>query len=226
VTLRTSTLTTEQRDAAIAAVETVGGATELVRDEFIGPTIGSELRRNAAIALGIALAGQLTYLAFRFRWTYGTAAVVGMIHDAALLIGVFAWLGRPIDGVFLAALLTVIGYSINDTVVIFDRVRERREIDRKRPLAAVTNEALLQTLPRTVNTGMGALFILLALYFLGGATLSDFALALIIGTTVGMYSSVLVASPIFLALERWRPQRKTPPPPRPAVSRSRDKAVI
>lgn len=210
VALRTSTLTDTERDQVIDALESVAGSAEVVRDEFIGPTIGSELRRNALIALGIALSGQLLYLAVRFRWTYGTAAVAGMVHDAAILIGVFAWLGKPIDGVFLAAMLTVIGYSINDTVVIFDRVRERRAAEPKRNLAAITNTALLQTLPRTVNTGMGALFILVALFILGGDTLSDFALALIVGTTVGMYSSVLVASPIFLALERWRPLQNTP----------------
>lgn len=140
----------------------------MVRDEFIGPTIGWELRRNALIALGIAMSGQLLYLAVRFGWTYGAAAVAGMVHDVAILIGVFAWLGNPLDGVFLAALLTVIGYSINDTVVIFDQVRERRKVEPKCKLAAITNDALLQTLPRTVSTGMGVLFILVALYVLGG----------------------------------------------------------
>lgn len=225
VALRTAALTDTERDQVRATVESVAGTAEVVRDEFIGPTIGSELRRNALLALGIALTGQLLYLAMRFRWTYGAAAVVGMAHDVAILIGVFAWLGKPIDGVFLAALLTVIGYSINDTVVIFDRVRERRTAEPKRALAQLTNDALLQTLPRTVNTGMGALFILVALYVLGGDTLSDFALALIIGTTVGMYSSLLVASPIFLTLERLRP----PPAPavRPRTSQPRkDGAVV
>lgn len=226
VALRTSALTDSERDRVISVVESVAGDVDVVRDEFIGPTIGSELRRNALIALGIALSGQLLYLAVRFRWTYGAAAVAGMVHDVAILIGVFAWLGKPLDGVFLAALLTVIGYSINDTVVIFDRVRERRTAEPKRKLAGITNDALLQTLPRTVNTGMGALFILAALYVLGGDTLSDFALALIIGTTVGMYSSVLVASPIFLTLERWRPPQKTPVRQRPADKPRGSKAVV
>ena len=226
VSLRTSELTTDQRDAVIDAIEATGGQAEVIRDEFIGPTIGAELRRNALIALGIALAGQLAYLAVRFRWTYGASAVVGMVHDVVLLVGAFAWLGKPIDGVFLAALLTVIGYSINDTVVIFDRVRERRSLEPKRPVAAITNDALLQTLPRTVNTGMGALFILVALLVLGGNTLADFALALIIGTTVGMYSSVLVAAPILLLLERLRPGADTPtrrpsiPKPKPVGSKA------
>jgi SecD/SecF fusion protein len=226
VALRTAALTDVERDQVRLTIESVAGSAEVVRDEFIGPTIGSELRRNALIALGIALTGQLLYLAVRFRWTYGAAAVAGMAHDVAILIGVFAWLGKPIDGIFLAALLTVIGYSINDTVVIFDRVREQRAAEPKRKLTQITNEALLQTLPRTVNTGMGALFILIALYVLGGDTLSDFALALIIGTAVGMYSSLLVASPIFLTLERWRPSHNTPVRPRPSSRPRKDRAVV
>jgi len=225
VALRTAALTDAERDQVRATVESVAGPSEVLRDEFIGPTIGSELRRNALLALGIALTGQLLYLAMRFRWTYGAAAVAGMAHDVAILIGVFAWLGKPIDGVFLAALLTVIGYSINDTVVIFDRVRERRTAEPKRALAPLTNDALLQTLPRTVNTGMGALFILVALYVLGGDTLSDFALALIIGTTVGMYSSLLVASPIFLTLESLRPPPEPPARPR-TIQPRKDGAVV
>lgn len=149
-----------------------------------------------------------------------------MVHDVVLLIGAFAWLGKTIDGVFLAALLTVIGYSINDTVVVFDRVREQRGLQPGSPLAQLTNQAVTQTLPRTVNTGMGALFILVALYVLGGATLADFALALIIGTVVGMYSSLLVSSPLFLWLERRRPQRPTPAPRPTPRDRSGSKAVV
>lgn len=225
VSIRTSALDAAQEQALRRALEERGGQLELIRDEFIGPTIGSELRRNALIALGIALTGQLLYLAVRFRWTYGTAAVVAMAHDVVVLLGVFAWLGKTFDGVFLAALLTVVGYSINDTVVIFDRIREQREKDPNAPLASLANRALVQTLPRTVNTGMGALFILAALYVLGGDTLADFALALIIGTTVGMFSSLGVASPLWLWLERLRPY--SPPPPRPKAGKSTgNRAVV
>ncbi len=226
IAIRTRALEEGEERALLASLEERGGQLEVVRDEFIGPTIGSELRRNAMLALGIALAGQLLYLAFRFRWTYGTAAVVGMAHNVAILIGVFAWLGKTFDGVFLAALLTVIGYTINDTVVIFDRVREARELEPKRPLAKITNRALVQTLPRTINTGMGALFILVALYVLGGDTLADFALALIIGTTVGMYSSLLVASPLFLWFERHRPPTTTPTRRTPSKRPSGNRAVV
>jgi SecD/SecF fusion protein len=184
------------------AIEQVGGPAERLRSEFIGPTIGAELRRKAIIAVGIALAAQLAYMAVRFRWTFGTAAVVAMFHDVAILLGLFAWLGKPLDGVFLAALLTVIGYSVNDSVVVFDRIRERLRQRRREPLDALVNDACLQTIPRTVNTGLGAMFILAALFVLGGDTLTDFALALLVGILIGTYSSVFVAAPLVVALER------------------------
>jgi SecD/SecF fusion protein len=198
------------------AVTGVGGQAEELRDEFIGPTIGAELRRKALIALGIALVAQLGYLAIRFRWTFGAAAVLAMFHDVAILLGLFAWLGKPLDGVFLAALLTVIGYSVNDSVVVFDRIRERLRGRTREPLDRLVNDACLQTIPRTVNTGLGALFILAALFVLGGDTLTDFALALLVGILVGTYSSMFVAAPLLVAFE----QRSGPPPttgPRPAA---------
>jgi len=202
VVVRTAQLSEAQAASVRGAVERVGGAaTTVARDEFVGPTIGDELRRRAVIALGLALAAQLVYLAVRFRWTYATAAVVAMFHDVAILLGVFAWLGKTLDGVFLAALLTVIGYSINDSVVVFDRIREQRRARRREPLAAVANDACLQTIPRTINTGLGAIFILAALYLLGGETLTDFALALLIGILVGTYSSVFTAAPLAVAVE-------------------------
>jgi SecD/SecF fusion protein len=186
------------------AIESVGGSAERLRSEFIGPTIGAELRRKAVIAVGIALAAQLAYMAVRFSWTFGTAAVVAMFHDVAILLGLFAWLGKPLDGVFLAALLTVIGYSVNDSVVVFDRIRERLRERRREPLDTLVNDACLQTVPRTVNTGLGAMFILVALFALGGDTLTDFALALLVGILIGTYSSVFVAAPLVVALERRR----------------------
>lgn len=201
VAVRTAQLSEAEETGVQAAVERVGGAVTTVRDEFVGPTIGDELRRRAVIALGVALAAQLVYLAVRFRWTYATAAVVAMFHDVAILLGIFAWLGKTLDGVFLAALLTVIGYSINDSVVVFDRIREQRRARTREPLGAVANDACLQTIPRTINTGLGAIFILMALYLLGGETLTDFALALLIGILVGTYSSVFTAAPLAVAIE-------------------------
>jgi SecD/SecF fusion protein len=201
LTVRTGQLDQASEDPVQRAVTGVGGQTEELRDEFIGPSIGAELRRKALIALGIALVVQLGYLAIRFRWTFGAAAVIAMFHDVAILLGLFAWLGKPLDGVFLAALLTVIGYSVNDSVVVFDRIRERLRARAREPLAQLANDACLQTIPRTVNTGLGALFILAALFLLGGDTLTDFALALLVGIGVGTWSSVFVATPLLVAFE-------------------------
>lgn len=202
VAVRAGVLSEEDEDAVATAItESAGSATE-VRDEFIGPTIGDELRRKAAIALALGLGAQLLYLAIRFRWTYGASAVVALFHDVVILLGIFAWFGKDIDGVFIAALLTVIGYSINDSVVVFDRIREQRSLRPKESLTVVANEAALQTVPRTINTGLGALFILVSLYFLGGETLTDFALALIGGILIGTYSSVFTAAPVAIAFER------------------------
>ena len=187
-----------------ALTQASGGEVQRLRDERIGPSLGAELRRNAVIALGVALAAQLAYLAIRFRWQWGAAAVLAMFHDVLLLLGVFAWLGRPIDGVFLAAVLTVIGYSVNDSVVIFDRMRELVRAKSGRPFAELANTGSLQTVPRTVNTGLGAIFILTALAVLGGDSLFDFALALLIGITVGTYSSVFLAAPLTVTLESRR----------------------
>ncbi|MFI6978888.1 protein translocase subunit SecD [Embleya sp. NPDC050154] len=218
LTVRTGKPTDAEEARITATVDELGGGAEKVRDEFIGPSLGRELRLKAVIALGIALAAQLAYLAVRFRWTFGVAAVVSMAHDVLILVGAFAWLGRTVDAVFLAALLTVIGYSVNDSVVVFDRIRELRRTPAhgKRSLARITDTAVLQTLPRTVNTGSGALFVLVTLAVLGGDSLADFALALLIGVVAGTCSTVSVAAPLAVVLE----SRATPSPPRAARSRT------
>jgi SecD/SecF fusion protein len=132
-------------------------------------------------------------------------------------------MGKTFDGVFLAALLTVIGYSVNDSVVIFDRIREQTRLRPDDPIAEVANDACLQTVPRTINTGLGALMILLSLFFLGGDTLSDFALALLIGILVGTYSSVFTASPIAIFFEERFPRPPPEPEPKVPVGRSRSR---
>ncbi|MFD0434252.1 protein translocase subunit SecD [Streptomyces chartreusis] len=200
LTVRTENLTNTEAATVTDTVGGLGGETKKVRDELIGPSLGDELRRNAVIALSLALGAQLLYLAVRFRWRFATAAVGALVHDVVILVGVFAWLGKPIDGVFLAALLTVIGYSVNDSVVLFDRIRELLTRDRTTPSSRLTNQAILQTLPRTVNTGMGAAIILTALAVLADDTLTDFALALLVGLAVGTYSSVFTAAPLTLSL--------------------------
>ncbi|GKQ40644.1 protein translocase subunit SecD [Streptomyces sp. A012304] len=215
ISVRTGELSNDQQHTIKTALAKEGGEVTVERDELIGPSLGAELRRHALIALGIAVAAQLIYLSVRFRWTFATAAVAAMVHDVLLVVGLFAWLGKPVDSVFLAALLTVIGYSVNDTVVVFDRVREARRRDPAAELETTANQAVIQTLPRTVNTGMGALFILAALAVLGGDSLADFSVALIAGVVIGMASTVFTAVPIAVQLEGSHPA----PPVRPERSR-------
>lgn len=206
LTVRTDPLTDAEEAEVTGALRDLDARADKVRDELIGPSLGKELRQGALIALAVALGAQFVYLAARFRWMLGSAAVVALLHDVVILLGVFAWLGKPVDGVFLAALLTVIGYSVNDSVVLFDRVRELTRRSPGSPFAGTVNRAILQTLPRTVNTGMGAAFMLTALAVLGGSSLTDFALALLIGLAVGTYSSVFTAAPVAIRLhQRFRP---------------------
>ncbi|WP_435971917.1 protein translocase subunit SecD [Streptomyces sp. Qhu_M48] len=187
------------------ALTKVAGPVEVERDDLIGPSLGGELRTHALLALGLAVAAQLLYLTVRFRWTYATAAVAAMTQDVLLVIGLFAWSGKPVDSVFLAALLTVVGYSVNDSVVVLDRLRELRRRGGGVPLADLADRAVAQTLPRTVNTGMGALFVLVALAVLGGDSLTDFSVALLAGVVLGMASTVFTAMPLAVALENRRP---------------------
>lgn len=203
LTVRTGELTEPEAKRLTETVdEAVEGGAERVRDEAIGPSLGAELRRGALIAVLVALGAQLLYLAVRFRWFFGVAAVSALALDVLVLTGVFAWLEKPVDGVFLAALLTVIGYSVNDSVVLFDRVRELVRRKRGASFADLVGRAVLQTLPRTVNTGIGAALVLTALAVLGDGSLTDFALALLVGIAVGTCSTVVTAAPLAVVLER------------------------
>jgi SecD/SecF fusion protein len=198
-------LTNEEEGQIEASLSDVAPGLEQERDELIGPSLGEVLRIKALIALAVRTQHSAAVPGREVRWTYASATVLAMAHDIAVVIGIFAWLGKPIDGVFLAAVLTVIGYSVNDTVVVFDRVRERRTTVATEPWARSVNTAVLQTVPRTINTGMGAIFILTALFALGGDSLGDFALALLIGIVVGTFSSSFTAAPALIELENRRP---------------------
>ena len=203
ISVRTGPIDDADQEAIRDALAAAAGGAEVISDELIGPTLGDELRRNALLALGVALLAQLAYLAIRFRWTFSTGAVGALAGNVMVVVGLFAWLGKPLDGVFLAALLTVIGYSVNDSVVVFDRVRETWT-GRRVAFAGLASDAVVQTLPRTVNTGISTLFVLTALLFLGGESLADFALALVIGIVAGTLSTVSVAVPLTTVLqERW-----------------------
>jgi SecD/SecF fusion protein len=222
ITVRTDQISNDEAVKIEQALATVGGNVTKDRDELIGPSLGDELRNKAIIALVVAVLAQMIYLAVRFRWTFGVAAALAMLHDVVAVVGVFAWLGKPIDGIFLAAALTVVGLSVNDTVVVFDRVRELRRAKPDAPFPGVVNAAVLQTVPRTVNTGLGAMFILGALTVLGGDSLTDFALALLIGLVVGTASSVFLAAPLAIVLDRWAGRAPSPTTARGERTSSRE----
>jgi SecD/SecF fusion protein len=205
IAVRTGRIGDDEKFAIESALDRAAGGADQVRDDTIAASLGTELRNKALMAFGIALAAQMLYLAFRFKWTFGLAAVIAMFHDVVIVTGIFAWLGKPIDGVYLAAALTIIGLSVNDTVVVFDRVRERWYGTMSGTFAQVANKAAVETMPRTVNTGLGAFFILGALAVLGGDSLRDFAIALLLGLAIGTYSSVFAATPLLIKFQQRFP---------------------
>jgi preprotein translocase subunit SecF len=176
--------------------------------EIVGPKVGADLRQKALMATLYALAGMLVYIAFRFEFVAGIGAVVASFHDALITIGVFSWLDREISLTVIAAILTLIGYSINDTIVVFDRVRENLKVRFREALPEVVNVSVNQTLSRTVMTSGTTLAAVLALYFLGGPVLNSMALALLVGVIIGTYSSIFVASAIVVGWHNRSERRK------------------
>jgi len=170
------------------------------RVEFVGPQVGDELTEDGALAVIYALIGVLIYIALRFEFRFALGSIAALVHDVTITLGVFAWTQLQFDLTVLAAILAVIGYSLNDTIVVFDRVRENFRTMREGTPVEVTNVAVNQMLSRTLMTSLTTLLVLLALFFLGGEIIQDFALALIIGVVVGTYSSIYIASAIALAL--------------------------
>ena len=168
----------------------------VVRTEAVGPKIGSELKRQAVLAILYALGLILVYVAFRFDLKFGVAAIVATMHDIVLSIGVFSLAGKEISLAVVAAFLTIVGYSLNDTIVVFDRIREDLKAMRREPYREVVNRAVNETLSRTILTGGTTLIVLLLLFFLGGEVIHDFAFALIIGIVIGTYSSIFVGAPL------------------------------
>lgn len=179
-------------------------AIELRRVEFVGPQVGEELREQGGLAVLFALIGILVYVALRFEWRLAVGAVAALIHDVLFTIGLFSIFYIPFDLTVLAAVLAVIGYSLNDTIVIFDRMRENFRRMRKGTVIEISNRSVNQTLSRTVITSGTTLLVLLALYFLGGAAIAGFSLALIIGVLIGTYSTIYIATAaaVWLGLSR------------------------
>ena len=192
----------ELSDKVFATLRDAEGADELDlrRVEFVGPQVGDELTEQGGLAMLIALAAILVYVALRFEYRFAVGAVAALAHDVLITLGFFSVLQMEFDLTVLAALLAVIGYSLNDTIVVFDRIRENfRKVRRGSPVEIV-NISLNQTLARTLMTSFTTLLVLLALFFLGGELIHSFATALIVGVLVGTYSSMYVASPTALAL--------------------------
>lgn len=190
-------------DAQTAMVKQVTGAlpgATVNQVDYIGPQVGKEMTSKSILAVFFALLGTMVYIAFRFDMRFAIGSTVALIHDPVLILGVFSFFGVEFNLIALAAILTVIGYSLNDTIVIFDRVRENFRKMRKMSALEIMNESINQTLSRTIMTSVLTLLVVLALFFLGGSLLYGFSLALIIGIVVGTYSSIYVAGTLSIAL--------------------------
>jgi|SRR5579863_7949758 len=194
--------------------------------ELVGPKVGADLRQRAIWATLAALGGMLVYIAFRFEWIYGVAAVVACFHDTIITIGIFSLFNKEITMTVIAALLTLVGYSMNDTIVIFDRIRENLKLSRREPLEQVINRSVNQTLSRTIMTSGLTFLTVMALFLFGGEVLHGFSLALVVGILIGTYSSVFVASPIVLFWHNWFDERKRKAVIAPAGPAVRSKASV
>ena len=175
-----------------------------------GPQVGAQLRKQAMLATLYSLAGMLVYLAVRFEWIYGVAAVITVFHDTLITVGAFSLLNKPISLTVIAAILTLIGYSNNDTIVVFDRIRENLKLMRREKLADIVNRSINQTLSRTILTAGLTFLTVLALFLFGGEVLHGFSFALVIGILIGTYSSIAIAAPILVAYQDWRAKRNQP----------------
>ena len=215
VMIRTVDLEETERKEVMASLTQDVGPYTVLREEKVGATIGGELITNAVLALVISWALIILYVAYRFEWRFGVAAVLALIHDIVIVLAVFSFTQRQIDSSFIAALLTIVGYSINDTIVIFDRIRENLKLHFRRggDVNELVNRSIYQTLTRSLYTVFTVLFTTFALYWFGGETTKDFAFALLIGFASGCYSSIFIASPFWIVL-RDRTER------RPAAAKS------
>jgi preprotein translocase subunit SecF len=192
--------------------------------EIVGPQVGKQLQTQAKLAVLYSLAGMLVYLGVRFEWIYGVAAVVTVFHDTLITVGAFSLTNKPISLTVVAAILTLVGYSNNDTIVVFDRIRENIKLMRREKLADIVNKSINQTLSRTILTAGLTFLTVLALYLFGGEVLHGFSFALVIGILIGTYSSIAIAAPILVAYQEWRSGRGKTPVSMPVDSGKRAKA--
>ena len=202
VMIRTVDLEEHQRKEVMASLVQDVGAYTVLREEKVGATIGGELITNAVLALVVSWGLIILYVAYRFEWRFGVSAVLALVHDIIIVLAVFSLTQRQIDSSFIAALLTIVGYSINDTIVIFDRIRENLKLHFRRggDVNELVNRSIYQTLTRSLYTVFTVLFTTFALYWFGGETTKDFAFALLVGFASGCYSSIFIASQLWIEL--------------------------
>ena len=189
----------------------------IINVEIVGPKVGSELRSQAVYVTLYALGGMLVYIAFRFEWVYGAAAVLAVFHDVLITLGLFSIFHFEISLTVIAALLTLVGYSMNDTIVIFDRIRENARLMRREPFKAIVNRSINQTLSRTILTSGLTFLTVMVLFLMGGQVLRAFSFALVVGILVGTYSSFGIAAPLVVAWNQWRGQGAPVIAPGPAA---------
>lgn len=221
ITIRTKTLAAEQRINLQNALSEKIGAFDPQKnqDDSVGATLGKELFTSGVLALIVSFIGITIYMAVRFQWDYAIFAIVALFHDILITTGVFSILGLvfgvEVDSLFIVALLTITGFSVNDTVVIYDRIRETIKLHPEQPIADIVDDAVNQTLSRSINTTLTTLLTLTAIFFFGGETLHNFSLALIVGFTMGAYSSIFIASTLLIW---WRERSENYPVETPISS--------
>jgi preprotein translocase subunit SecF len=195
--IRTTELDQQQTRELLDTLEGEFKNVEFLSAESVGASIGKELTSKAIIAVLIAALAMLIYISFRFEWSFGVAAIVSEIHDVLFVLGLFSLFQWEVNTPFIAAILTIVGYSINDTIVIFDRIRENLRMKRKEDYASLVNRSITQSLNRSINTVLTSLFALTALFLFGGGNIKYFVLTMIIGFVIGAYSSIFIASPVW-----------------------------
>lgn len=214
VLMRTEPLDEQATSRLTAALRERFGGVEVLLTERVGPKVGRELRTRAIVAVIFGLLLQVVYITWRFRSVrFAVTADIALIHDLLIVLGVYALTRKQVDSSFVAVLLTVVGYSVNDTVVIFDRIRENLAQRAKAPLDQMVNRSILEVLVRSLTTGLGAIMAIAAIYFLGGVTIRGFAFGLGLGILTGTYSSIFIASPLLVEWHHWSDRRSRRPPP-------------
>jgi preprotein translocase subunit SecF len=184
------------------------GEITAVGNELVGPVVGEQLKKNAVLALILGNLLILIYLTVRYEFRVAVACIVALVHDVLVMVGGMALARAELNSEFIAAMLTIVGFSVTDSVVIFDRIRENKRLHRSADLETITNASLLQTMHRSINTVLVVLLTLFSLFFLGGPTIHAFILALLIGMTTGMYSSIFIASPLVVSWDKWSLKRR------------------